>query len=247
MRDGGSAVRYAIFGDIHGNSEALGAVLGDVERMRVDRLLCLGDIVGYGAEPEACIRRIRSLGIGCILGNHDSAATGGTPLDYFNPYARAAVEWTADRLGGDEKAWLASLPLTMPLGGFILVHATLDRPAEWGYIMDREAAARCFDLLGERACFIGHSHVPVTFRRDGGISTICDVATVLDEGARYIINVGSVGQPRDGDPRASYGILDEGAGRVEIRRVAYDVGRAGRKILDAGLPPFLALRLEAGR
>ena len=241
-------MRYAIFGDVHGNREALEAVLLDMEQARVDRRLCLGDIVGYGADPVDCLRRIRDLKIETVQGNHDSAAVGETPLDYFNPFAKRAIEWTAGRIGKEDAAWLKGLPLVRDCGGFTLVHSSLARPREWGYILDYEAAQRCFRLLSSRACFIGHSHVPLVFRDDGGAVTVRRAATAaIEQAARYIVNVGSVGQPRDGDPRAAYGIYDEGGGTLELRRVEYDIPAAQRKIVEAGLPEFLAVRLEAGR
>lgn len=241
-------MRCAIFGDIHGNTEALGAVFRDMEKVRPDRMVCLGDVVGYGAEPSACIRMVRDRGIESVQGNHDSAAIGGTPLDYFNPFARKAIEWTASNVAAGDAAWLKSLPFTREYEGFTVVHSSLSRPAEWGYILDYAAAQRCFDLLSSRACFIGHSHVPLVFKEAGGSLIVRRTpAEALEPSARYIVNVGSVGQPRDGDPRASYGVLDTGEGRVEIRRVEYDIRSAQKKILDAGLPEFLAMRLEAGR
>lgn len=241
-------MRYAIFGDVHGNREALDAVLRDMEQARVDRRLCLGDIVGYGADPVGCLRGIRDLGIETVQGNHDSAAVGETPLDYFNPFAKRAVEWTAGRLGAEDAAWLKGLPLVRDCGGFTLVHSSLACPREWGYILDYEAAQRCFGLLSSRACFVGHSHVPLVFMEHDGAVTVRRAATAaIEHAARYIVNVGSVGQPRDGDPRAAYGVYDEGSGTVELRRVEYDIRAAQRGIVDAGLPEFLAVRLEAGR
>lgn len=240
-------MRYAIFGDIHGNSEALAAVFADIEKECVDRYVCLGDIVGYGAEPRECLREIRSRGIDTVLGNHDSAAVGDTPLDYFNPYARVAVEWTAKKLSEDEEEWISGLPLVRNYDGFTVVHATLSNPKEWDYILGLDSARKCFELLATQVCFVGHSHVPVVFMSDGSITFSRESETVLEKGCRYIVNAGSVGQPRDGDARASYAILDWKAGRVEIRRVPYDYESTQEKILKAGLPPSLALRLGLGR
>lgn len=241
-------MRYAIFGDVHGNGEALDAVFLDMEKARVERRLCLGDIVGYGAEPLECLRRIRSLEIEAVQGNHDSAAVGETPLEYFNPFAKRAVEWTTERLAESDTAWLRGLPLVCDCDGFTLVHSSLSAPREWGYILDYAAARRCFDLLPAHACFVGHSHVPLVFKeKDETITVRRSETTTMEPAARYIVNVGSVGQPRDGDPRASYGVYDAGRGTVELRRVEYDIRTAQQKILDAGLPEFLAVRLDAGR
>ena len=241
-------MRYAIFGDIHGNTEALEAVFLDMEKARADIRICLGDIVGYGAEPASCVRRIRSLGIEVVQGNHDSAAIGETPLEYFNPFAKKAIEWTAGTLDAGDAAWLKGLPLIREYDDFTIVHSSLSCPREWGYILDYAAARRCLDLLPSRACFIGHSHVPIAFRGENGALTIHrSETTTLDPKARYIVNVGSVGQPRDGDARASYGVYDTARRQVEIRRVEYDIRSAQDKIIAAGLPEFLAVRLEAGR
>lgn len=240
-------MRYAIFGDIHGNVEALDAVLADMESARVDRALCLGDVVGYGAEPEKCIGGLRACGIPSVLGNHDSAVVGDTPLDYFSDYAREAVVWTMDRLSEEGKAYLRSLPITGGADGFVTVHSSLADPAEWRYVVDLLSVRRCFDLLPGRLCFIGHSHKPVIFEERGSIVArrACDL--LLEKESRYVINVGSVGQPRDWDWRACYGIYDGDEMRFEIRRVHYDVGKAQEKIIAAGLPRFLAFRLGIGR
>ena len=240
-------MRYAIFGDIHGNTEALNAVFADIAHARVDRYLCLGDVVGYGAEPEKCIAELRSRGIETVLGNHDSAAVGDTPLDYFNEYAKEAIAWTAERLTEDDKGYLKRLPVIGGDEGFAIVHSSLANPKEWGYIIDLMSARRCFELLTGHLCFIGHSHVPVIFQERGSISCYRARDMAMEKDARYIVNVGSVGQPRDGDHRASYGIYDAAKMRFEIRRVPYDVRKAQDKIISAGLPRFLAFRLGVGR
>jgi diadenosine tetraphosphatase ApaH/serine/threonine PP2A family protein phosphatase len=240
-------MRYALLGDIHGNTEALREVFADIEIIGVDKLICLGDIVGYGAEPVECLREVRSRKMDAILGNHDSAAVGTTPLDYFNDYARTAVVWAAERLKDDDKNFLKDLPLTRDYNGFTVVHSSLDAPHEWNYVVDTLAARKCFEPLAERICFIGHSHQPLVFTESGSISWGRETEIAIRNDSRYIINVGSVGQPRDGDPRASYGIYDTDAMRVEIRRVAYDIRTTQSKILSAELPRFLAFRLEIGR
>jgi predicted phosphodiesterase len=222
-------MRYAIISDIHSNAAALEAVLSDIEKMRVGRTVCLGDIVGYGAEPGMCIAKVRELGSEVVLGNHDSAAVGDTPIEYFNLYAKEAVLWTAGRLADDEKDYI------------------LAEPKQWGYVMDLLSARDCFRFLRKKLCFIGHSHLPVIFQEKEKITYSMDGEVGIEDGARYIINVGSVGQPRDGDPRASYGIYDAEEKRVEIRRVQYDVKVTQENILAAGLPAFLAFRLGIGR
>ena len=240
-------MRYAIISDIHGNLEALEAVLADIEAAGADRRLCLGDIVGYGARPVECAARIKAEGIEAVVGNHDSAALGDTPLDYFNPYAKEAVLWTARRIDEETRSFLGALPLTRVIGDFTLVHASLDRPADWGYIMDGESARRCFERMNTDICFIGHSHAPLVFAERETVEWREAVDTPIEEGVRYIVNAGSVGQPRDGDPRACYVIYDSAARTVFFRRVRYDVTAAQKKIIAAGLPAFLALRLGMGR
>jgi predicted phosphodiesterase len=240
-------MRYAIISDIHSNAAALEAVLSDIEKMRVGRTVCLGDSVGYGAEPGMCIAKVRELGSEVVLGNHDSAAVGDTPIEYFNLYAKEAVLWTAGRLADDEKDYINSLPLRVDVGDFTIVHSSLAEPKQWGYVMDLLSARDCFRFLRKKLCFIGHSHLPVIFQEKEKITYSMDGEVGIEDGARYIINVGSVGQPRDGDPRASYGIYDAEEKRVEIRRVQYDVKVTQENILAAGLPAFLAFRLGIGR
>jgi len=240
-------MRYALISDIHGNTEALRSVFEDIENQRVDKVLCLGDIVGYGAEPVECLREIRSRRIEAALGNHDSAAIGDTPMDYFNEYAREAILWTAKRLREIDRKYLASLPLTRDYEMFSVVHASLENPHGWGYVMDSLSARNCFSLLDRRVCFIGHSHVPLVFTEKGAIGYSREREVDLRKGTRYIINIGSVGQPRDGDPRAGYCVCDTAEMRAEIRRVPYDIKTVQTKIIEAGLPRFLAARLQMGR
>ncbi|MCX6357001.1 MAG: metallophosphoesterase family protein [Candidatus Aureabacteria bacterium] len=240
-------MRYAIFGDVHGNLEALRAVFKDIDRAGVEQLLCLGDIVGYGAEPGSCMREIISRKAAAVQGNHDSAAVGGTPLEYFSIHARRAIEWTMGQLDDDERGHLASLPLARRIGDFIVVHASLDEPREWYYVTDTREARRCFARLEGELCFIGHSHRPGAFVERDDIEWCRDAVVALAKGARYIVNAGSVGQPRDGDPRAAWVLYDSAKRRVEFRRAAYDVPGAQKKILAAGLPPYLAERLKGGR
>lgn len=220
--------------------------MADIRSASVDRRICLGDIVGYGAEPVACVETVSGAAIDTVLGNHDSAALGETPLDYFNPYAKAAAIWTADELDDTSRSFLRGLPLTRDYDDFTIVHATLERPRDWGYIMDQFSALQCFARLNKRLCFIGHSHVPLVFIEKEGLDYLPPTDIQCRDDSRYIVNIGSVGQPRDGDPRASYVIYDDAERNIEFRRVAYDIAEAQRKIIDAGLPAFLAQRLETG-
>jgi diadenosine tetraphosphatase ApaH/serine/threonine PP2A family protein phosphatase len=240
-------MRYAVLSDIHGNLEALRAVLADCAG-RVDGLLCLGDLVGYGADPAACVEVMAERAQLLVAGNHEWGVTGRLSLEWFNPMARAAAVWTAEVLGPAHNAWLATLPLTARLGEATLVHASPERPEEWTYVLtpaDGYAALAAFDT---RLAFVGHSHQPGHWslgpagrsRRAGAVDL------QLAPSHRYLVNVGSVGQPRDGDPRASYAIWDCTDDRVSIRRVPYDLAQTRRKIEAAGLPRFLADRLASG-
>ena len=240
-------MRYAILGDIHANYDALERVLTTLEAEAFDRMLCVGDVVGYGAEPGACIDRLRETESVVVAGNHDHAVLGRTPVAYFNPDARAAALWTRDHLSAEDKEYLERLPLIHEEDDFTLVHATLPGAKEFDYIQTEADVARFFESCGNRYCFVGHSHVPATFFStdplEGTIQPVHEVPT----GQRAIVNVGSVGQPRDENPHAAFALVDTDLGRVEIRRVAYDVDGAARKIMKAGLPERNAIRLHYGR
>lgn len=241
-------MRYAILSDIHANLEALRAVLGDA-RGRADTLLCLGDIVGYGADPEACIELVAEHCRLTVGGNHEHAVAGRIDLGWFNPYARAAAEWTHDRLDDDQRAWLGSLPLVSEAGDATLVHASPAHPEDWDYLVSAEDGFGAFGAFTTRLCFVGHSHLPGRWVQGswGQAHAAGTQAVTIDPGCRYIVNVGSVGQPRDRDPRAAYALWDVEARTVTIRRVAYDLAAARAKIIAAGLPKFLADRLAEGR
>jgi len=249
-------VRIAILSDIHGNLEALEAVLAEAKSRGYDHLVCLGDVVGYGADPQACVDRIREEvwrdigGEYIVKGNHDDAASGGDDT-YFNKDAQRAVRWTHDQLRPESVEWLANLPMERTIGPDVyLVHASPDDPGAWNYVVNLSDAFVAFHNFSEKICFIGHSHVPFHVFVNGQESEIHiepSETLELKEGFRYLSNVGSVGQPRDGDPRGSYVILDRERGILERFRVEYDVERAASKILAAGLPEFLANRLSRGR
>jgi diadenosine tetraphosphatase ApaH/serine/threonine PP2A family protein phosphatase len=240
---------YGLISDIHANLEACEAVLADLTG--VDAYLCLGDLVGYGPDPGACLERVRRLpGLICVVGNHDLAAAGRYDLNWFNPHARAAIEWTARQLTAEQKAYLAALPLTAEVGRAILVHGSL--PDHMEYLATVQNALACFDAMPRPLCFIGHTHIAECFRRRGA-SLRCDQVSLLTGGEialeaplRCIVNPGSVGQPRDGNPDASYGIWDTEACLIEIRRVTYDVAAVQKKMRQAGLPSYLADRLSRG-
>jgi diadenosine tetraphosphatase ApaH/serine/threonine PP2A family protein phosphatase len=240
-------VRYAILSDIHGNLEALRAVLDDCAG-RVDAVLCLGDTVGYGADPLACVELIAERAQAIVGGNHEHAVAGLLGLGWFNRHARVAAEWTRERLDEDHRAYLRALPLLAEVADATLVHASPAQPEEWDYLVTAEDGFAAFPHFATRWCFVGHSHVPGAWSLGSAGPEHHAGGGLLqsERGRRYIVNVGSVGQPRDRDPRAAYAVWDAEAGRTQIHRVAYDVGTARRKIVEAGLPRLLADRLVAG-
>ena len=238
-----------ILSDIHSNLESFQAVLKDCSREEVDRFSFLGDIVGYGADPDPCIETLRGLTSHIVAGNHDWAVAGSTETDYFNPAAQTAVFWTAGTISASNASFLTALPLTISLPGMLLVHATPYQPETWDYIYSLSEASRSFTCFDQQICFTGHSHTPISFVQDeeGTVSVLTGTTFTLHDSCRYLINVGSVGQPRDGDPRAAYGIYNPENASFVLKRVPYDIKRTQEKIRAAGLPTFLASRLAAGR
>ena len=241
---------YAVLGDIHANIDALNSVLDDARAQGVTHFVCVGDVVGYNAAPAACIRAVRDeLGCPCVRGNHDHYVSDpGTNLADFHPSAAQVVEWTRSQLAADDVQWLHDLPLQKPVMGFMLVHATLDKPDHWGYVFENQQAEANFSYQYTPLCFHGHTHVPIIYSNEpGGVVHYQPRDFTLELGQRLFINVGSVGQPRDGDPRASYVVYDMAARQVRFRRVAYDVQAAMARNRLAGLPEKCASRLEIGR
>jgi len=240
-------MKLAILSDVHGNLEALEAVLADVAASGADEIACLGDFVGYGASPNECVARLEPLVAVAVLGNHDVAALGRLKLGRFHSDAATTARWTMERLEPARRAWLEPLPYSISWHGHRVVHATPSEPEEWHYVLSIEDAQYEFAAFGERLGFIGHSHVPGVFETDGAHTGYVRTREVsLKPGRRYIVNVGSVGQPRDGDPRAAWLLYDEPADRIEHRRVEYDIESAAARIRDAGLPAFLAERIKWG-
>lgn len=247
-------MRFLILTDIHANVDAFDAVLAAARRERWDRALVLGDLVGYGAEPNAVIERVLSLDpLAVIRGNHDKAACRLGDASDFNHIARTAALWTAETLTEEHRVYLARLP-EGPISiddGVEICHGTpFD---EDHYIFDLPDASRALDAAARPLCLFGHTHLPVIYRRhasgDTGVApNVADHLQVpLEPGVRYLINPGSVGQPRDGDPRAAFGIYDAERRIMTLSRVEYPVAKAQKRILDAGLPASLAHRLALGR
>jgi diadenosine tetraphosphatase ApaH/serine/threonine PP2A family protein phosphatase len=241
-------VRYAILSDIHGNYEALTAVLEVVDDLDVDGILCLGDVVGYGADPNEVVELTRERVEVTTRGNHDHAAVDPSEEVHFNAWAVQAIRWTRDELTSDSLDYLSSLPYERVLPDVRLVHASPGEPEKWRYVLSPQAAAQEFSVFDESFCFIGHSHAPmIVLRTEVGASELLDGEVALPAGARVLINVGSVGQPRDGDPRACFAVLDLVDRSARLVRVPYDMHAARAKIIEAGLPRFLGDRLLLGQ
>ena len=240
----------AVFSDVHGNLEALEAVLRDAREQGAGRFVCLGDVVGYGADPDACCERVRDLKGVVVRGNHDHACSHRSPLVWFNPLAAAAARWTRAALSEGNRAWLRDLPYEAREEGAQFVHGGLEDPRHWPYLFPEEDASAHFRRQRERFCFVGHTHVPVLFAQVEGRVRAARLSSFRlgpDEPVKVTVNVGSVGQPRNGDPRACYCLWDTERGVIAPRRIAYDVDAAERKIRAAGLPELLAERLSLGR
>jgi diadenosine tetraphosphatase ApaH/serine/threonine PP2A family protein phosphatase len=238
---------HAIVSDIHGNLEALEAVLADIERHAPASIVCLGDFVGYGASPNECIDRLRPLIQHAVAGNHDLAACGRLKLSYFNPNAAVAANWTETALTPENREYLRELPFTVQWRDALLVHASPAQPEDWHYVLSPGEAHEEMEAYRETVCFIGHSHFPGTFDRQNDRVRYTRTPEVrLEKGHRYLVNVGSVGQPRDSDPRAAYLLYDERDRVLRHVRLEYDISGAMKRILDAGLPRFLAERLQWG-
>ena len=240
-------MKYAIIADIHGNLEALDAVLKDTREQKCTHYACVGDVVGYGANPKECLDIIRGMGMPCVKGNHDEYCSTEDTLEGFNPHAAEAVFWTRKQLPEEDKQWLRDFKYIRLVGSFSMVHATLDGPQRWGYVFDRLAAAASFTYQNTAVCFFGHTHVPVAFIRDRVVRGGTYSKFKVEAGRKYFVNVGSVGQPRDGNPAAAYVIYDLGEGSIELRRIMYDIPKAQEKIRAAGLPDRLADRLALGK
>ena len=243
-------MRYALLGDIHGNTEALTVILNSIKEQQIDKIVCLGDVVGYGAEPVQCLNMIRDLKCDVIAGNHDWAAVGKLSIDMFNAYAKAAALWTREQLAPDQKEWLANLPLTITYEHCAVAHGTFHQPEAFNYIQTVFDAQQSFEALkkmGARLGFLGHSHVPVGFFDTDPITYTLDPEMPVDADLAMIVNAGSVGQPRDENNKASFAVFDTATAAVTINRLEYDIDAAANKIRAVGLPEILAARLYQGK
>lgn len=240
----------AIISDIHGNLPALTAVIEDIEKQGIEERVCLGDVVGYGARPGECMELLVAKNFKVILqGNHDAYVASDVDPTDISAETLQAIRWTRDRLTREQRQWLGALPLTAQGEDYELVHASLPRPEEWGYVLEPSAAARHFVHQRANLCFVGHSHQPTMFVEENGEALMLTTTSLESvwPGRKQLVNVGSVGQPRDKDERACYVVYRRAEKDVWWRRVPYDISSAQKAIIAAGLPDRHARRLAVGR
>jgi predicted phosphodiesterase len=242
-------MKLALISDIHGNLEALESVLKDIESQQIERIHCLGDVIGYGCDPMACLHLVAEHCDVKLMGNHEYAAIGALPSDAMNIHARQSIRWTVTRLTDREISLISEFDLTAEQDDRLLVHASPYEPDEWHYVLASHEAAEAFEHAESRLVFHGHTHLPVIYclAPGGRIRTVVAHDFDPDEESRYLINVGSVGQPRDNDPRACYVVYDTSEDTINYRRVAYDISATQAKMCQAEMPQMLIDRLQAGR
>ena len=242
-------MRYIVFSDLHSNLEALNKFEKEISSIPYDRLVCLGDIVGYGADPNLCIDWVRNNVAFTLAGNHDLAVVDKTDISYFNSYAIEACKWTQKILTAENRTFLESLPMDREENGVYWVHASPYQPARWHYIVSKKDAEKHFCSFDAPVCFVGHSHKPIILEQksDGEINDyVADLWDIEPEN-RYIFNDGSLGQPRDGNTKPMYILYDSDERTVEFKRFDYDFTQTQNKIIDNGLPAYLADRLSRGK
>ena len=242
--------RVAFISDIHSNLVALNAVLDDLKQFDIMEIWNLGDTIGYGPEPNGVIQKLREIDATCVLGNHDAAAVGLIDTENFNPVAKLAINWTATQINNSHSEWLKKLPQIHEQHDWIFTHGTLRSPL-WEYLIEKNTILAHFSIQKNRFSAVGHTHLPAitSLNEQGEISTTRPLEnnTIMKpNGLKVCLNPGSVGQPRNGDPRASYALADLATGEVEFRRVAYDLKKTQQAIRKNQLPEWLALRLENG-
>lgn len=233
-------MRIAIISDIHSNLEALTEAFEIIEQKKVDEIICLGDIIGYGANPNECLNLIRQNCKQILLGNHESVIVNPDQINDFSPNAKIAAMWTYEQLTDENKSFIKNLPVEFKLEKLLFVHSSPFEPEEWHYIVSREDRNFNFKFYAENICFFGHTHLPGVYTENGEAENI-------NRYEKFLINVGSVGQPRDHDPRLSFGLFDTELWSYENIRAEYDIKTTSGKILSAGLPKYLAERLFVGR
>jgi predicted phosphodiesterase len=242
-------MRYLVFSDIHGNFEALEMVLEEIASLRPDIIVSLGDVVGYGADPRECVEAVQQHTHIRVSGNHDLAAIGLEDSDTFNPTARRAILWTADALEPHHHDMLERYDPVRRYGTCVFAHGSPVSPLDFDYVYTIGQARRIFEQCSEKFIFIGHTHVPgiISFNKCDGCRIVEQSIANIAAGSRYLVNVGSIGQPRDGIAAASFAMLDLKKNRISIRRAPYDITSAQKKIQSVGLPESLAMRLATAR
>lgn len=241
-------MRFAILSDIHANLEALEAVFVDCVARGIRRYFCAGDMIGYGPNPNECIHLLNKYKTECVLGNHEWAVMEKIPLDHFNESAGQSIEWTRINMIQSSFDFLERFNLTLTHDMFQIVHASLNKPEAFNYIKDTNKSLDTFYLMNKNVCFIGHTHKPqMMVKNDEYILMHGSQKLELKNGCKYIVNVGSVGQPRDGNPDACYCIYDPDIAEIELRRVSYNIEKTIQKINQAGLPDNIGQRLLIGQ
>ena len=245
-------MRIAVISDIHGNLEALSSVIFDTRSRKVDKIVCLGDVIGYGASPNECVEMVRAECDFCLIGNHEAAVFDNVVLQEFNEYAKIAINWTRENLTSKASDFINSLSMSQIFDCFTAVHSTPYEPHLWYYISSLEDALFNFNFFNTRFCLIGHTHVPgiIAMEEDGSVSVLqpktFNYGAAFSERAKFIINVGSVGQPRDKNPKSCYVIIDTNEKELSFLRVSYDIAQYKRKMRIAGMPEFLISRVIDG-
>jgi predicted phosphodiesterase len=241
-------MKFIILSDIHSNWEAITEFSKIIKEINVDEILCGGDIVGYGADPSLSIDYVQREKYQVVLGNHDAAVIDMVDTKYFNEYAKLAIEWTKKNINESQMNFLKNLPISIEKENFILFHSSPYRPAEWNYIITYGDAKRAMDSFNKQICFVGHSHQPIIIVSDekNNIRAYFESEVIIERNKKYIINVGSIGQPRDGNPKGCFVIYDEEKKLIKFCRFSYNIFLAQEKIIKAGLPHFLGTRLFFG-
>jgi len=242
-------MRLAFISDIHANLEALEAVLADIDKKGIDEILCLGDVVGYGANPNECAEIIAKRCKSVLLGNHDAVATNLLTTQHFNVHAKIAIEWTTQALTPSNRSFLAALPVSKTTDLLTMAHSTPYEPGMWYYITSLEEAAFNFQFFDTKICLVGHTHIPMIIVLDDEEIYVHPEKQISykEENRKLLINIGSVGQPRDRIPDSSYGILDTDEMQFSLHRIPYDIAKAQAKMKKIKMPDFLVNRLAEGR
>jgi len=242
-------MKYGFFSDVHANLEALKACIIDFRSEKLDKVFFLGDAVGYGPNPDECVKLIDEIAEVKLMGNHDYAALGLMETEYFNQYAAESMGWTKSSISEKTMEIMSDFELTHVIGEILLVHSSPREPENWHYILDMEDAEENFDFFTQKICLLGHTHRPyIVFKSETGEAALSkEVEVPIELEYRYLVNIGSVGQPRDGDPRSCYLIYDTDAGTMKLKRVQYDIKSTQKVMAEIGLPEYLIDRLAVGR